>query len=90
MTTLALEKMTLQEKLAAMEAIWENLSRTPEAVESPAWHKDLLEERQQQFADGMARYTPWPAAKPNIRRRCSADSCSTTTENVSLLRKPSC
>ena len=38
MTTLALNEMTLRDKLAAMEALWEDLSRTPEAVESPAPH----------------------------------------------------
>jgi hypothetical protein len=30
--------MTVQEKLAAMEALWEDLSRSPEAIESPEWH----------------------------------------------------
>ena len=42
---LPLKDMTLQEKLAVMESIWEDLARTPEAIESPTWHKDILDER---------------------------------------------
>ena len=40
---LPLDEMTVQEKLAAMESLWEDLSRSPEAIESPAWHKDVLD-----------------------------------------------
>jgi predicted metal-dependent HD superfamily phosphohydrolase len=54
-----------------MEALWEDLSRTPAAVESPAWHKDVLDARQRQVEEGKAQYTPWPAAKAKIRRRVS-------------------
>ena len=46
-TKLPLNEMTVQEKLAAMESLWEDLSRSPEAIESPAWHKDILDQRQQ-------------------------------------------
>ena len=69
MTTLALNEMTLREKLAAMEALWEDLSRTPEAVESPAWHKEVLEQRQNRIAEGKAGYTAWETAKADIRRQ---------------------
>ncbi len=71
MTTLALNEMTLRDKLAAMEALWEDLSRTPEAIESPAWHKEVLEQRQNRIAEGKAKYTAWEAAKSDIRRQVS-------------------
>jgi len=32
---LPLKEMTLQEKLAAMELLWEDLARSPESVETP-------------------------------------------------------
>ena len=44
---LPLKEMTLREKLAAMELLWEDLARTAEAVESPAWHKQVLDGRRQ-------------------------------------------
>jgi hypothetical protein len=34
----------LEEKLQAMEALWEDLSREPDRIESPSWHQDLLKE----------------------------------------------
>jgi len=71
MTTLALNEMSLAEKLAAMEALWEDLSRTPEAVESPAWHKEVLEQRQNRVAEGKTGYTSWESAKADIRRQVS-------------------
>ena len=43
-TKLPLHEMTIQEKLAAMEALWEDLSRSPEAIESPKWHREILDD----------------------------------------------
>jgi len=44
--TLQLEKMTTSDKLAAMELLWDDLSRDAESVPSPAWHGDVLEARE--------------------------------------------
>ena len=63
--------MTLQEKLAVMESLWEDLSRTPEAVESPAWHKDILDERRQRLTEGKSRFIDWETAKADIRDKLS-------------------
>jgi len=68
---LPLNEMTLQEKLAIMESIWEDLARTPEVIESPAWHKDVLDERRQQSVDGTSRFTDWETAKAGIRKKLS-------------------
>ena len=68
-TNLPLKEMTLEEKLAAMESLWEDLARSPEAVESPAWHKEVLDERRQRVADGKARFVDWEQAKAEIRKK---------------------
>jgi hypothetical protein len=68
---LPLKDMTVKEKLAAMEELWEDLSRTPEAVVSPAWHKKVLDERSRQIAEGRARYVSWEKAKKEIRKKVS-------------------
>ena len=64
-----LDEMTVQEKLAAMESLWEDLSRSPEAIESPAWHKDILDQRQQRIADGTAQFEDWEKARAKIREK---------------------
>jgi hypothetical protein len=66
---LPLKDMTLQEKLAVMESIWEDLARIPEAIESPGWHKNILEERRQRVAEGTSRFTDWETAKADIRKK---------------------
>lgn len=68
---LPLNEMTLQEKLAMMELLWDDLARRSEAIESPDWHQDLLNERRQQFADGQSQFTDWETAKADIRNKLS-------------------
>ena len=68
---LPLKAMSLQEKLAAMESLWEDLARTPEAIESPAWHKDILDERRQRLAEVQSRFIDWETAKADIRNKLS-------------------
>ena len=68
---LPLKEMTLHEKLAAMELLWEDLARFPESIESPMWHKDILDERRQQIAEGKARFADWETAKAEIRNKVS-------------------
>ena len=68
---LPLKDMTLQEKLAVMESLGEDLARPPEAIESPAWHKDILDERRQRLAEGKSRFIDWETAKAKIRDKLS-------------------
>ena len=66
---LPLEEMTLHEKLVAVELLWEDLARSPEGVESPRWHKDLLDARTQRIAEGTAQFTDWERAKKEIHKK---------------------
>jgi len=68
---LPLKDMTLQEKLAAMELLWEDLVRSPESVESPAWHNDVLDERRERVAEGKAHFVDWDTAQKDIRNKIS-------------------
>ncbi len=65
--------MTLEEKLQAMEALWDDLSRSPDTLESPAWHEDVLRERQQLIDSGEASFMDWEQAKAHIRSRAHED-----------------
>lgn len=65
--TLPLDQMTAAEKLQLMEDIWENLSRKPDEMPSPGWHREVLEERRQMVREGKARYMDWEQAKREIR-----------------------
>jgi len=68
---LPLKEMTLREKLAVMESLWEDLARSPEAIESPTWHKDILDERRERIVEGKAQFVDWETAKAEIRKKLS-------------------
>jgi len=40
-----IKKMTLAERLKAMELLWESISASPEKVTSPEWHGEVLSHR---------------------------------------------
>lgn len=63
--------MSLREKLAAMELLWEDISQLPDSVPSPDWHKEVLDQRRQRVAEGKATFTEWEAAKQAVRARLS-------------------
>ena len=68
---LPIDQMTVEEKLRAMEALWDDLCRREENVPMPQWHKDLLDERQRLVQEGKARFVDLEAAKKQIAERIS-------------------
>ena len=40
-----LSRMTVEERLSAMEVLWESLADEADSLESPRWHEAILEER---------------------------------------------
>lgn len=66
---LPLDQMSVEEKLQVMETIWADLSRDPEGLESPGWHKEVLEETQKRVESGEAVFSDWEKAKTSIRDR---------------------
>ena len=66
---LAIESMTLTEKLALMERLWSDLSRCPEDVPSPEWHGEVLAERIVAVREGRMEFVDWDAAKKRLRDR---------------------
>jgi hypothetical protein len=67
--TLPLDQMTTAEKLRVMETIWADLSRNEAEVESPAWHADVLRERDARYRAGEEKPVDWETAKQQLRDR---------------------
>lgn len=44
--TLPLEEMSVEEKLQAMESLWDDLCGRAGVISSPDWHEDVLAERE--------------------------------------------
>jgi hypothetical protein len=68
---LPLNQMTLTEKLQLMEELWDSLSKSPAELESPAWHKEVLDACSAKAASGQETFTDWETAKEEIRRSVS-------------------
>jgi len=69
--TLPLDKMTMAEKIGTMESLWDDLVRGGETMESPLWHGELLDRRDEAVRDGTEPVLDWAEAKKRIRESVS-------------------
>jgi putative addiction module component (TIGR02574 family) len=65
---LPLKEMTVAEKLQLMEVLWDDLSRNPGDVPSPAWHEEVLAERQRLIKEGRAKFIPLEEFRRSIQK----------------------
>jgi putative addiction module component (TIGR02574 family) len=63
---LPLDTMSVEEKLATIEEIWESLAANPDDIPSPAWHRDILEARLRDTEDG---WDDLETAMENVRKK---------------------
>jgi hypothetical protein len=70
-STLPLEDMSVEEKLRAMELLWDDLCGKAGGMSSPAWHEDVLAEREVTHVRGDDQFEDWDEAKRNIRNKVS-------------------
>jgi putative addiction module component len=68
---LPLQKMSRNEKLRAMEALWADLSKDDDRLESPEWHAQALREAERTVKNGKAKFSDWEKAKKRIRRKAA-------------------
>lgn len=61
-----IQGMTTEEKLMAMEILWDDLRRKQKNFSSPDWHGHILNEREKAVADGKDRFVDWETAKKDI------------------------
>ena len=71
---LPLEKMTLADKLEAMELLWADISRQPAEFPSPTWHRDILDERRRLAAEGKLKFLDWDTTMAELREELRGDS----------------
>jgi hypothetical protein len=64
-----LRNMPWDEKLRAMEELWESLSREEARLESPPWHKEALRETVAHYDSGEETPIDWDAVKRELRKR---------------------
>ena len=65
---ISIKELTLREKLSMMEALWDDLAKTPENIPSPSWHGDVLDSRMSSIRDGDSHLQNWEDAKRSLRK----------------------
>jgi putative addiction module component (TIGR02574 family) len=66
-----IERMGLDEKLRTMELLWDSISRKPDQVHSPAWHRRVLADRLAMIERGEARFLTIDEVKRRLRKKRS-------------------
>ncbi|MDP3961997.1 MAG: addiction module protein [Pseudorhodobacter sp.] len=51
-----LKKMSMVERLQAMEALWDSMLYDDREIDTPKWHEDIIEERKNIIANGSAKF----------------------------------
>ena len=68
MTVADLAKLSLQEKLQLMEAIWEDLRGRVDEMDVPEEHRRILDERRTRISSGEAKLLDWDQVKHSLGR----------------------
>ena len=62
-------QMSRAEKLMALEALWEDLTRDETEFESPGWHQEELAATEQRVQSGKEQFVEWESAKKQLRKQ---------------------
>ncbi len=62
-----IKKMSTEEKMRAMEMLWDDFCTRQPDFNSPDWHETILKEREKRFKEGKDKLIDWEQAKKEIR-----------------------
>jgi len=51
-----------------MESIWDDLYSSEQTIKSPAWHEEVLRDREEALKTGKLSISDWEEAKDRIRK----------------------
>ena len=61
-----LDTLSVSEKVRLLESVWESLCKKSGDVQSPEWHREVLDIRKRRLEDGRAPVSPWSEAKARL------------------------
>jgi hypothetical protein len=65
MTTATISNMSIEEKISTMELLWDDLCQHHH-VDTPNWHQDVLQNRDEKRLSGDQQPMDWAEAKKQI------------------------
>lgn len=70
---ISISDLSLSQKLDLMESIWNDLSSDEKSLQSPDWHKEILNERDSAHKQGKLKTSNWSDAKKRIKRNLGCE-----------------
>jgi putative addiction module component (TIGR02574 family) len=68
---LEIERMSLAERLQAMELLWRSMAAAPDKLESPSWHKKVLQQRLAKVEAGKGEFLTLSQLKKRLAKRAA-------------------
>ena len=64
-------QLSFTQKLDLMEMLWADMAGDEKVLESPAWHGEILNEREAALNAGKVTVSNWEEAKERIKKNVS-------------------
>ena len=65
------DKMTIEEKIQTMEALWDDLCQHKKTLPVHQWQKEILDERERMIERGELKFSGWEEARQRITSETS-------------------
>lgn len=62
-----IEKMSVTERLQAMDQLWDSLTHDGNEIPSPDWHQDVLTDRKARAQSGEAKFLTLAQLRSRLR-----------------------
>ena len=69
--SLNVQEVTIAEKLQPLEILLDDFCRNASKLELPAWHENILQQREEQLRQGKDSFEDWELAKKEIWKKVS-------------------
>ena len=63
-----IQKMSTEERLQTMEMLWDAISHETKEIDSPYWHKEVLDSRREKINSGDAKFYTLDQLKQRFQR----------------------
>ena len=62
-----IERVSVTERLQAMDQLWDSLTREGDEIPSPDWHRDVLADRKARAQQGEAKFLTLDQLRSRLR-----------------------
>jgi putative addiction module component (TIGR02574 family) len=67
LTQTDIRKMSIPQRMEAIDRLWESIIDSGEDIPSPAWHEDILRERAARVKSGKAKFYTLEQVRKKLR-----------------------